>query len=194
LFEITIMISEKINSLKADLDRLAVQFALGKAEAREQFESLKNDFNKSISRWKIEFGELSTGIKTKLQELELQLALGKAETKEEFEKQWEKIKRSLSNLEQEVREKLDSDKMTAFRNELEIFKLKFEIVKIRFQMKASEYDQKFRDGLNNTVSSMEETISNLKQRWQKNDKIQGFKIEMESALNHLKQAIRNLTS
>ncbi len=94
-----------ISALKGfatNLEELQVQFALGKAEAKDKFNEYQGKIKNAIHEAKT---DLKTGtgtlgeFKNKLEHLEVQLALGKAEAKELIEDQSKKVKQAIHELE-----------------------------------------------------------------------------------------------
>ena len=107
---ITKKLNELIHKAKGEVEEMAVQFSLGKAETTDQFDKMKKEFHEKLQSWKQFYPEMeATGkegvekFKAKMEDLQLQLRLGKADAKDLFEEQKKKIMHSISQLESEIK-------------------------------------------------------------------------------------------
>jgi len=96
----------------AELEKLQVQAALGKADAKDKYEETRKIFQGYIQDVKIRFDETKSAAKGKsrdvkplLESLQLQFALGKAETKEVLEEQGKKFAKTLWEIENYFKKK-----------------------------------------------------------------------------------------
>lgn len=103
-------ISSGLKKAQIEIEELAVQYSLGKAEAVDKFEAIKKEVNTKSIEWKEKYSKLeelgkekSIELKTKLETLQVQLALGKAEAKEIYAEQKKKILNSIRDIEEQLR-------------------------------------------------------------------------------------------
>lgn len=183
-----------------ELDELAVQFALGKAEAKDKFEEVKKEFRTQVGILKQSLGayllkELVNSTRSKFEALEVQLALGKAESAEVFEAQSKRILRSVRALEKEIRDTLPSPEVTTFRHEMEKFKLKIEILRLKYFLKKFEMKDSFKEKMVEARKTIDHLklaakgkLSSGKERWG------DAKDEVQLAYKHLRQALKSLTT
>ena len=144
-------VADRLISVQGEIDELVLQFALGKAEAKEKFEEVKKELRSKISEFKKLVENSGGGIVTpelrqKLDELELQLALGMADTADAFEKQRKLIIKTLNSTESALKSWLSTVKVpTHVHHDIETFKLKLEIIRLRFQLKKFEITDAFKN-------------------------------------------------
>ena len=192
-------VAERLVAAQQELDKLAVQFALGKAEAKDKFEEVKKELQTRVNELKHTFmtkalNELITTLKTKVEELEVQLALGKAETAEIFEEQSKKILQSVNSLEHEIRSKLpDHQETHVFSQDVEKFKLKIEILRLKFILKKFEMTDAFRDKMDDArhaINTLKHSVKNKMESGKHS--YQDFKDEMQLTYKHLRQAVESI--
>lgn len=194
-------ITEKfINRLKKatnELEEFRLQAALGKAEARDAYESAKKKFNKYVidATQKLESSkeiakEKSIQLKTALEILQVQLALGKADTRDAFEVQRKKITKALNELEELIKKnKTANEYYSKLLLEVGKFKIKLDILKMRYELNKLEtrveYEERKKD--------LSKKLSDIKKRLLKNEekaegKWEHFRDEVSDAYSHLKKA------
>ena len=134
-------VSEKLLAAQQEIDGLALQLALGKADAKDKFEEIKKEFRLQVAEFKnvletVSESSVSPEVRARIEELEIQLALGKADSKDIFDEQKTKIERAIGRLEEEIKLKWKSMQTPHFiAHEAEKFKLKLEILRLRFGLK-----------------------------------------------------------
>jgi hypothetical protein len=192
-------ITGKLMKAQQELDDLAVQLALGKAEAKDKFEEIKKEFRTQVSEMKIKFAssvlrEMVNVSKTKFEELELQLALGKADTAEAFEAQSKKILQSLHALENEIKAKLSKNtEANSFSQEIESFKLKMEILRLKFMLKKFEVKDAFKENMAGARRVIDKLTTSAKEKLSSGKgKYDDFKDEVQLAYKHLRKALDSL--
>ena len=183
-----------------ELDELAVQFALGKAEAKDKFEEVKKEFRTQVGILKQSLGayllkELVNTTRSKFEALEVQLALGKAESAEVFEAQSKRILCSVRALEKEIRDKLPSQEVATFSHEMEKFKLKIEILRLKYFLKKFEMKDSFKE----KMVEARKTIDHLKlaakgKLSSGKERLGDAKDEVQLAYKHLRKALKSLTT
>lgn len=192
-------VTEKLLSAQQEIDELALQLALGKAEATDKFEEIKKEFKLKISELKNLLANpsenyLSPEVKAKIEELELQLALGKADSKVIFEEQKKKILKALANLEENIQQNWRKIKAPDFfLHEVEQFKLKMEILRLRFRLKKFDVRDDYRNKMQTVRREIKKMTSKTKDRLSaRQEKYDDFKYEISLAYNHIKNAVESL--
>jgi hypothetical protein len=98
-----------ISSLKkatTEFEELQLQFALGKAEAKDKYKEFSNNVSDIIKDVKTKFyneKDKAERLKGKLEHLQLQFALGKAETKEAISEQKKRIIDAIHDVEKLIK-------------------------------------------------------------------------------------------
>jgi hypothetical protein len=84
---ITENIIDGLRNAATELEKLQVQAALGKAEARDRYEEARGKFTTLLNEATGAANEKYKDLKPVIESLKVQFALGKAETKDVLEKQ-----------------------------------------------------------------------------------------------------------
>jgi hypothetical protein len=191
-------ISDRLLEAQQELDELAVQFALGKAEARDKFEEIKTSFKSYVTAFKSklnqgEVHQLTQQLRSRIDELELQLALGKVETKELFEEQRKKIMDSLTAFEDALNRSLPAlVDVDVLYHEIEKFKLKLEIIRLKFVLKKFSIKDSFRERMKESRLKVTKLTDQLNANWESgNNKLSNLKDEIQLAYRHLRKAIKS---
>jgi hypothetical protein len=189
------MISRNILEAQREIDELAVQLALGKAEAMDKFEEIKSEFRSRVGELKGLLQQtpdmLPADVRRKMEELEVQLALGKAESKETFAVQKKKILAAINHLENGLRIGVGRIKTPHyFTHEAEKFRLKLEIIRLRFGLKKFEVKDEFRQSMAKARMEIEKMSRTLHQ--QGKGKYDDFSEQVTLAYRHLKKAVKDL--
>ena len=92
-------IIEGLKTSALELEKLQVQAALGKAEAKQKYEDARRKFNADIQNAKNAAKEKYEEIKPLLESLQVQFALGKAEAKEKFDTNMKKFSEAIREIE-----------------------------------------------------------------------------------------------
>ena len=193
------LILKGINKAQQEIEELAVQFSLGKAEASDKFEEIKKEFSKKSFEWKLKISEIKNdekyaNLKAMLEELELQLALGKAEAIELFEEQRKAIVNAVNALQEEVKRNPEwKANMNEFDVETEKFKLKLEIMKLKFELKGFELNEDIKEGMLEARKKIDHIFKGVEDRWDASkNKYADFEDEILLAYKHLKKAVKGL--
>lgn len=193
-------ISNKLISAQQEIDELALQLSLGKAEVKDKFEEIKNDFRNKVGELKSLMANpsenfLSPEVKAKIEELEVQLMLGKAESKDLFEKQTKNILKALTNLEEYTRQ--NWHKINApdfFMHEAEQFKLKMEVLRLRLKLKTFDIRDEYRTNMQTVRREIKKLASKARGSiGTRQAKYEDFKYEISVAYQHIKKAVNSLT-
>lgn len=192
-------IADHLLAAQREIDEFVIQIALGKAEAKEEFERVKKEFRMKVHEFKVllsDFPEqaMSQELKQRMDELEVQLALGKADTKEQFDEQKKKLVRIISSIEAAVKSwfgQLESS--PAFGHEIEIFKLKLEILRLRFNIRKFEIKDEFKEQMAKARREIEKVKIGAKNKFAGSKrKYQDFADEISLSYSHLKKAVNKL--
>jgi hypothetical protein len=191
---------DKLLSAQEEIHELALQFALGKAEAKEKFEEVKNEFRKQITEVKNSLKNLtnnsvSAEIWVKLEALEWQLSLGEAKSKSLFEEQLIKIKNAIAAVEKEVTHYLENIHVwKIFGHEAEKFKLKLEILRLRFTLKKFElkddYDTLMKNARANIKKIAADPTKNMVTT--AHEQLADFRKDIIVAYKHIMKALETL--
>ncbi|HRG79406.1 MAG TPA: hypothetical protein PL167_07330 [Cyclobacteriaceae bacterium] len=192
-------VTEKLLAAQQEIDELALQLALGKADARDKFEEIKSEFRLKVGELKNILANpaenyLSPEVKAKIEELELQLALGKADSKDLFEGQKKKIMNALTNLEEDIQKNWRRIKAPDFFvHEVEQFKLKMEILRLRFRLKKFDVRDDYRTRMQTVRREIKKMTTKAKDRINaRQEKYDDFKFEISLAYKHIKNAVESL--
>jgi hypothetical protein len=186
-------------STQQELEELAVQFSLGKAEAADKFEEIKRDFHQRVQEWKNYFAgqknqEQVAHFTALLEELNLQLNLGRAEAREYFEGQKQNILKSLDKFEAEL--KNDSrwnEFLSDLKSEGEKLRLKLEILQLKFELKKFRISDDFKSAMKEVGKEAEKVLDKAGQKWNESkSRYTDFNDEMSLVYKHLKKAIKSL--
>jgi hypothetical protein len=172
-----------------------LQAALGKAEAKDLFENVKQGMKDFVRETKSKYHSVTDVDVLKLlnaiELLEVKLALGLAETKEVFEAQKKEITRALKHFEEELEAHDQVNELKARAHlEIEKFGMKLELLALHYKLKklsvTFNFEQK-KQALLEKLQSMKHNMLSAenKEQWQH------FKKEMGQAYAHFKQAFDN---
>jgi hypothetical protein len=189
-------IAEKLLKAQQEIDDMAVQMALGKAEARDTFEEVKTEFRKRLTELKKDFSTISQheSLVAKIEALEGMLNTGPAAEKSAFEAQKERIFAALAALESEMMKKIKSIPTgDDFVHEMEKFKLKMEILRLKFGLRKFELKEDFRRRMAEARKKIESITAQAKNKIKiGKSKYSDFNDEVQLAYNHLKKALEAL--
>lgn len=190
-------LGEGMLKAQQEIDELALQLSLGKAEAKEKLEEIKKDFGERVNELR-QFlkstlnQSMPIALKLKLEELELKLKVGKAETKEAFDLQLAALIEATIALENETRKALEKLEVSAyFHHEVEKFLLKMEILRLKFGIKRFEIKDAFRSRMERAKKSIHRFADKAKKMGNRKKHVD-FREEMAEAYKHLKSAVKNL--
>jgi HAMP domain-containing protein len=191
-------LADKLLEAQQELDELALQFTLGKAEAKDKFEELKITFARQLQVVKAALNQaevqtMANRLKTRVEDLELQLALGKSETKEIFEAQRKKILEALVRLENDLKQSLPASiNLEELYHEIEKFKLKLEIIRLKFILKKFMVKDSFREKMKDARRNVSRLTDQASSKWKAgSEKLTDFKDEIQLAYKHLRKAIES---
>lgn len=196
---ILVQIAEKLLEAQKEIDELVLQFALGKAEARDKFEETKKEFRARVAEFrKSNLGsmvsEAAEKLKGALEELELQLNLGKADSKDKFEEQRTKIEAVIDRLRAEGREFKDQVlHRENLEHEIEKFKLKLEVIRLRFELTKFEVRDSFKESMQEVRRKIEKTTAKIKDKLSPEESVlDGIRKEAQNIYKHLRKAVQSI--
>lgn len=192
-------LGESLLQVQQEIDELALHLSLGKADAKDKFEEIKNEFKlklmglKHILNTAIDQA-VPVGLELKINELDLHLQSSKVESKDAFESQRATLIAATVALEKELVAVLKKVEVSDyFHHEVEKFMLKLEILRLKFGIKKFEIKDAFRARMNSAEKVIDKISNKTKriERRAKNSKHE-LKEEIASAYKHLKGAVKNL--
>jgi hypothetical protein len=191
------VLGEGMLKAQQEIDELVLQLSLGKTEAKEKFEEIKEDFTKRVNELKQFLKSamdkpVPVALKSKLEELELQLKEGKADTKAAFDLQRAALIEATIALENEIRKALEKiETSDYFHHEAEKFLLKLEILRLKFGIKKFEIKDAFRTRMAKAKKSIHGFADKATKIGTRKNHT-GFRDEIAEAYKHLKSAVKNL--
>jgi hypothetical protein len=193
---VLVKIAKALVKTQKEIDDLAVQFSLGKAEASDKFEEIKDNAKQRFQDLKnsliLTVGEDRVHVlRKRLDDLDEQFAHGKAETLEFFEEQREKITKALHDMESEVESNAFYIKMrTAFATEIEHLKLKLAVLKKQFESKSVDAGLLFKEKMGDARHEIDALMAKAEDKWDDvKEKYEDFSHEIKESSKHLKKAI-----
>lgn len=194
---ITDKIVEGLKKATVEIEEFQLQFALGKADAKDVYEDLKRKFNlkmhdlkQTAHKLKDQVSDDADKLKAAFEELQLQLALGKADTKDLFEEQRKSILKALHKIESAIKENETANSYyVKLLEEIEKFKIKLEILRLRFELKKFDVSSEL-EGRKSEFNKLVNEIRTKMMYKESNGKkqVQHFKDEISEAYLHLKNA------
>lgn len=165
---ILVKIADQLLKDQQELDSLAVQLSLGKAEAKDKFEEVKKQIRKGIQEFKItidseykQSNEWTHSIDVKLMELESLLSKGMADSKEIFSEQKKGILKAIEGLESEIKKNSEVVKLTTyFTTSLKKAKLQMELFEKEMEGKKIVLTELFK----NEMKIAKEKITSISER------------------------------
>lgn len=180
-------LASMLNKAATNIGEFQVQLALGKAEARDEYEKLKKDLKKQFSTanptyqaGKKQVEKIESGI----DELKVQLALGKADTIDAFDFQKKKITSALNKLDTAIAALPNDDKFKlAAKSEIEITKIKLDILRLHYRFSHMTADETAK-----RVGDLKQRIKEIKDNAVLTEELGKVEREIDSAYTHLKKA------
>ena len=180
-------VADKLLLAHEEIDELAVQLALGKAEALDKFEEIKKDFRQRVGELKQLSGSGKPATITNIGKLEIQLELRRAGGRVAFEAQKEKIIDALKRLESKF---ANSE---SFHHEVEKFKLKLVILQLSLALKKFEIKDEFRDSMSGARKKIETIAGRARERLLKGKaRYSDISDEVQLAYQHMRKAVGKL--
>ena len=195
---ILVKIADQLLKDQQELDHLAVQLSLGKAEVKEEFEKAKSRMKNSLHEFKVELNsEIDKEyafLDCSLTDLENELDEGEAKTKELFLKQKKNILKKLDAVKIEIENNSNILKIANFFTSASIrTKLQLEILEKNFDKKKTELTEEYNQEMITAQEKTNDIIAKLKDKQEDvNLKWGNFKEEIHISYEHLRKAIHAL--
>lgn len=192
---ILVKIAEQLLKDQQELDSLAVQLSLGKAEAKDKLKEIKaelkqkvNDLKTTISAGYAENKEWVKDTIQKLDELEDRLT-DNAEAF--FEENKKNILNAAAEVESEIKKNPAAQKASLlFATYSEKAKLQLELLEQSIQNKKSAVSESFKEGIDEARKKINAIIERLNEKKDEADlRVEIFKEELDLVYTHLKKAI-----
>ncbi|HEX5169257.1 MAG TPA: hypothetical protein VFW11_08785 [Cyclobacteriaceae bacterium] len=192
-------IADKLLEAQQEIDELAVQLALGKAEAMDKFIDVKNDFRESVRELKNFFATVQldvedSAISAKIDELERSLNESQVRTRAAFDIQKENLLKIISSLERALKKKnILAEELQRFNLEVQKFKLKLEILRLKLTLKKLEVRNDFRVRMEHARNHINELRTSINEKVEAGkDRYEDFRDEIRLTYTHLKKALKGL--
>lgn len=195
-----VKLADRLVKDQQELDELAVQLALGKAEAGDKFEKAKKQLNKRVHKVttaissEFEDGkEWVQSLKGKLSNLTGNLTQGKVENAEMFNEQRKTILQGLDEVEQEIDKSPDASKLSrSFQLASEKIKLQMELFEKKLASGKKELTTEFHEEMGEARQKMHAIAAKLREKKEDvDDKLDDLKEDMRDSYDHLKKAIKS---
>ncbi len=172
--------SEKLDSVKQEIERFEVQLALGKAEAADKFEEKKKAMKAVAHQAKLDLGKvegkgkvLADSLKADMEHLQVQLALGKMESMDKYKEFEKNSKGTVDGLSAKVHELMEigegkyeemgktlKKKATDFKTQMEIFRLQLALGEAEAKDEYEEKKTKFLHESKSLSQRIEKSLAN----------------------------------
>jgi len=176
-----------------EIEEVQVQAALGKAEAMDKFEDVKQKFNTFVHDSKMKYDEgreKVDEVHAKIDELRVQLNLGKAETTEMFKEQKEKLLTALHELEVKIKTNETLNRIYSYvLIEIDMFKVQLEILENEYDERKESVKSSFEKGKNEFNQFIEDFKSKYSKK-EESTQFEHFQSEVSEAFSHLKNAFK----
>jgi hypothetical protein len=188
-------VKQKLQQARQELDELTVQLALGKAEARDKFEEIKQDFLKRMHDWNHVFGiDGNPEVNQKIAALEEHLRMEEKNAKGTWDNRIKSIFASLEAVKSVIIRKIKSAHQESdIEHDVEIFKLKLEILRLKFGLKKFELKKEFHtrmDAAKKTIESVVDKVGVPIKDGKR--KFSDFRDEAQIAYKHFRKALEAL--
>jgi len=186
---------QALRKAAVNLEEFQVKTALGKAEAKDKYETIKKDFNVFIheNEYKIKLANENIAVlKGKFDELRVQLALGKAETIDVFKTQKKQLLTTLHEIEVKIKSNETLSRMYAITLiEIEQFKIQLEILEEKYLADKKDTKSAFEKG-KPAFNSFIDTLKSKYGKQKETTKFEHFQHEISEAFTHLKSAFSSV--
>ena len=196
-----VRIADRLVKDQQELDELAVQISLGKAEVKDKFEESKKKMNKRVRKLtKAVSSEFEEGkewvqsLQGKLSTLAGHLGKEKAETNEMFREQKQNILHGLDDVETEMQKNPEANKLfRRFTEASEKIKLQMDLFEKKIGAGKQELTREFHEEMGKAKEKIHSIAARIKEKKDDVDlKLDHFSDEIRESYEHLKKAIRSL--
>lgn len=193
-------LEESMLGIQREIDELALQLSLGKADVKDKFEEIKKEFEVKLASLKHLFNRAEVSqfvpirLEWKLQDLELQLRSGSSASKESFGAQCSALIAATIDLGKDVASVFQKTKTSNyFRHETETFLLKLDILRLKFGSKQFKIRNSFRSnmrGAKKVIRQISHKVQGAESKTRRGKR--EAKREIAVVYKHLKSAVKNL--
>ncbi len=158
-------LADRLLEAQRELDELAVQYALGKAEARDAISEIKTAFREQYNLLKSRLAgttwqEELAALKVRFDELEKMLQRSPEQTDVSA---WHMAEEKLKALQQLVSQRLrEAPGAAAFLHEIEKLQLRMELMRLKLALKKIVMQEDVRAGVQKAVKKAKTAMNNLK--------------------------------
>jgi hypothetical protein len=187
---------ELLDRAQVEMDELRVQIALGKMDAADAFEKLKEDYRpifdhavQVVQQSREMLGSRAERILPSLEQIRLQLALGRAEAADAFATQKKKLVDAIHAAEQFVSWEEIENPITGrpLRHEFERLRLHLELLRLQFELKRIDSEEEWKNRVVGVVEHWKSKINEHRKEWDnRSEVVMG---EMQKAYEHLRTAL-----
>ncbi|GCC50418.1 hypothetical protein SanaruYs_06330 [Chryseotalea sanaruensis] len=192
-------IADSLLTAQQEIDELLLQLSLGKAEAKDKFEEIKQDLRHAIQEFKKLIRDevkdaLPIPARKKLDDLISSLNDGKVNNKIIFTNQQKKIAQALEEVEHELKDWLErSASVNYLSHEIEKYKLKMEILWLKFGLKNFELKDEVKEGLLQARKKVEGIAANIREQiGEESEKMGQVKDKIKEVYRHTLRIIRKI--
>jgi len=180
-------IADKLVAAHQEIDELAIQLALGKAEARDQYELIRKEFRSRIQELKQTLKPLDAKSDKLIVDLEVLLTTTLPVGSKALEEQVTSLLAALKVIGSRV---TSSD---YFHHEVEKFKLKLIILQLFITVKKFEIKDSFRDAMSVARSKVADITGKMKTKVNEGKATYNdFSDEIQLAYKHMRKAVEKL--
>ncbi|MCB0459842.1 MAG: hypothetical protein KDC74_07495, partial [Flavobacteriaceae bacterium] len=193
-----VQLAERLIKDQQELDHLAVQVSLGKAELRDEFNKSKADLKKNIHEIKLELKkeltETESDLTKSFDKIEEQLNEDVAYTKKSFLKQKETIEYAIDETKEIIKNSPQAKRTNELFNAIsQKSRLQLELLEKNFSDKKVELTEDYLKNMKAASEKLEKITSKFEEEKEEAlEKWGDFKEEVSQSFEHLKKAFRSL--
>jgi len=193
---ILVKIANQLLKDQQELDSLAVQVSLGKAEARDKFREVKSELKEKIQDFKkllsSEYNKTTDWVKNTLEELDRLESTLEESIEEDFEASKVNIIEKIDNVKELLAENPQAEKLLLmFSTYYEKSKLQLEVLEQSAQDKKAELTESYRHNMEEAGKSATALIEKFNDKKEEAEiRVEIFKEEIDLVYQHLKRAVK----
>jgi hypothetical protein len=193
-------IAERLMAAQQEIDEMAVQFALGKAEARDKFAELKAHLRQQVEQVKrearrSEWASQLQDLQERLRELEALIDQGNDQASPgAFAEEQARWTATFRKLEEAAREKLSHQPWWHdFQHEMEKAKIKLELIRLKLVLKKFVVTEDVQAAFRQAQRAINNKLDAARAKMQAGqEKYEDFKEDVQEAYQHLRQVLSRL--
>jgi hypothetical protein len=191
---------EKATQIKAFLEEMQVQMALGKAEAKEAFEREQKNFQKFLNQQKVEMKKLKemneenlTELSQKFNALEALIEKDLPHSKRKFDAMKKETLQAIYELEYEIK-KTFGNVNAEMQNRLDDFKVKLDGYRIQLALSNFDDEALLETRKEELQKAIDEIQAKMNEESEAKGKVENFVEEISESFDHMKKAFSELFS